>query len=241
MFRAHINVRTTKSYEKYNAWQHSFLNPTLPETRCQRSTTLEIPSFRSKKIFSQRPIPIVPAALPLFTLFPSPSRLTAFWSFAHKSRSRSVEMCVHMCACARACVCDSARMWVCALGAGGILISIQSRTISPAQPLKDEDEGFPRPLASTPMTQAGWISVTIFRMFAAKPWENYVNRGDSHNMSNDGKSERVVGVRKGRRKRNREKSRRDRSEHIRHFEPAETERRDRVSTIYLSVPKTRGS
>lgn len=44
--------------------------------------------------------------------------------------------------------------WVCALGVGGILISIQSLTISPAQPLKDVNEGFPGSPLSTPMYNA---------------------------------------------------------------------------------------
>lgn len=99
-----------------------------------------------KKIFSRYPIPIVPAASLLFTLFPSPSRMTAFWSFAHEFRSRLV-------VCAR----------VCASGTGGILISIQSRTISLAQPLKDE--GFSVP--SQHAHDAGRLGKCCnFRMFA---------------------------------------------------------------------------
>lgn len=103
---------------------------------------MSAPSFRSKKIFSQYPIPIVPAASLLFTLFPSPSRMTAFWSLAHDFDH--VFRGVHApCTCERGCAFRVQ---------GAILISIQSRTISPAQPLKDEkNEGsFRNPFPARP-------------------------------------------------------------------------------------------
>jgi len=66
-------------------------------------------------------------------------------------------------------------MWVCTMDAGGILISIQRRTILLARPEGRGRRFFRAPfLPSTPMTPTGWASVAIFQTFA-KAWENYVN------------------------------------------------------------------
>lgn len=180
-----------------------------------------VPSFRSKKIFLQCPIPIVSAASLLFTLFPSPSRMTAFWSFTHEFRSRFV--CA---AAARMCI----HAWVCASDTGGILISIQSRTISPALPLKNEEEGFFREsLSSMPMTPAGWASVAIFKC-PSKSWENYVNRSDSHNMS------RVTKTRKGGKKRKENRAIGTQRCMIRcRSNLAETSKKYHIRTIYFSL------
>lgn len=102
---------------------------------------------------------------------------------------------------------------VCASGAGGILISIQSHTISLAQPLKDE--GFSESLPRTPMTPAGWASIAIFKC-SPKPWENYVNpeRFPQYVES----TQRCERVDNGEREGNREKSKRsavsDRCQHL---------------------------
>lgn len=125
------------------------------------------PFLPIEKIFSPRSIPIVPAASLLFTLFPSSSRMTAFWSFTHELRSRFV-----VCAIERAC----AYAWVCTTGAGNILISIQRRTILLARPLKDGNEGFS---GSLPFPARPWRRQVgqVLRFFecSPKPWENYVN------------------------------------------------------------------
>lgn len=82
---------------------------------------------------------------------------------------------------------------------GAILISIQSHTISPAQPLKDEDQGSTfllllilsffhslSPSVYLPIhpsyTQVRQV-LRFSNIRKARPWENYVNRSNSHNMS----------------------------------------------------------
>lgn len=150
--------------------------------------TGHVPSFRSKKIFSPCPIPIVPAASLLFTLFPSPSRMTAFWSYMHEFRSW----------CARRCT-----LWV----QGAFLFPYKDVRFHWLNLWRTRTRVFQGPFPSrTPMTPAGWASVAIFRMFA-KALGKLCKRRDSHNTLRD-----VKGVVELRESEDRNAS--DRSQHL---------------------------
>lgn len=125
---------------------------------CGYRSMTSLPSDR-KKYFRRTQFKLYLRLLSYSPYFRLPLAWLPFEVFTHEFRLRSV-------VCAIECVYTIA--WVCITGAGGILISIQRRTILLARPLKDENEGFPGffPFPARSWRRQCWASVTIFRMFA---------------------------------------------------------------------------